>query len=88
MKKLFKRCLAYFIDMMVILLIVQCISGIPQINRQLDKYNSYYGDYISSYGEWAAFKNDLVDSFSDKLIDEEEYNDFLKILKKISLCVR
>lgn len=74
MKKLFRRCLAYFIDMMVIILIAQCISGIPQINKQLDEYNEYYGDYISSYGQWAAFKSDIVKSFEDKELTLEEYD--------------
>ena len=49
MRKLFKRFIAYFIDMLVVTLIVQSLSGIPQINRQLDDYNKYQNDYLENY---------------------------------------
>ena len=44
MFKLLRRFVAYFIDLMVVMLIAQSLSGIPAINKQLDDYNKY--DYI------------------------------------------
>ena len=78
MKKLFKRFIAYMIDMVVILMITQCLSGIPQINKQLDDYNEYQENYITLYEEWTAFKANLTDSFEDKELTEEEYNSLVE----------
>ena len=78
MKKLFKRFVAYMIDMMVVLLIVQCLSGIPQINKQLDDYNKYYDDYVDLYKNYAAFKLDLNEYFEDETLTEEEYNNLVQ----------
>lgn len=74
MKKLFKRFIAYTIDMMVVLLITQCLSGIPQINKQLDNYNRYYDDYVDLYKNYASFKTVLNEYFEDETLTEEEYN--------------
>ena len=45
MFRLLKRFFAYFIDMMVVLIIVQTITNIPFVNRDLDKYNDVYNNY-------------------------------------------
>lgn len=78
MKKLFRRVFAYLIDMMVVILIAQCISGIPLINRQLDAYNKSYDDYEELYEDYANFKIDLSKSFEDKELTEDEYNDLIE----------
>lgn len=74
MRKLFKRVLAYVVDLMVVLIITQSLSGIPQINPQIDKYNKYYDDYMTLFEDWTLFKGDLVKYFDDKELSEEEYN--------------
>ena len=78
MNKLFRRFLAYTIDMMVVILVVQSISGIPQINPQLDDYNKYYDDYMESYQSYSSFKQDLKTDFSDKELSIEEYDSLVK----------
>lgn len=78
MNKLFRRIVAYTVDMMVVLLITQCLAGIPQINRQLDEYNGYYTDYMNLYNSYNSFKSDLNDIYEDKELDIDEYNKLLE----------
>lgn len=78
MAKLFKRFLAYMIDMMVIILITQSLSGIPMINKQLDTYNEYYDKYLGLFESYGTFKTDLVNDFKDKELSEKEYQSLIK----------
>ena len=79
MKKILKRIGAYFIDMMVVMLITQCLSGVPFINKQLDTYNKYYQEYSNALKEYSEFKLELQNSFKDEKITEKEYNKIIKI---------
>ncbi len=79
MKKILKRLGAYFIDMMVVMLITQCLSGVPLINKQLDNYNKYYQEYSNALKEYSEFKLTLQNSFKDEKITEKEYNKIIEI---------
>lgn len=79
MKKILKRIGAYFIDMMVAMLITQCLSGVPFINKQLDTYNKYYQEYSNALKEYSEFKLELQNSFKDEKITEKEYSKIIKI---------
>lgn len=78
MNKLFRRVFAYIIDMMVILLIVQSLSGVPQINKQLDDYNKYYGECMDLYNTYLSFKLDLKADFKDKKLSDKEYDSLVE----------
>ena len=78
MKKIWKRILAYIIDMMVILIISQSLSGIPFINKQLDKYNKYYQEYTELVEIYTGFKVELTNNFKDQKLTEKEYNSLIK----------
>lgn len=78
MRKLFKRFIAYSIDMLVILIITQSISGIPMINKQLNDYNKYSNKYLTNYKEYSDLKVNLNKYFEDKKITDEEYNSLIK----------
>ena len=78
MKKLFRRFIAYTIDMMIIILIAQSLSGIPQINKKLNNYNKYYNRYMELYELYASFKVDLTNNFKDKNLTEKEYNSLIE----------
>lgn len=77
MNKLFKRFIAYTIDMMVILVVAQSLSGIPLINKQLNNYNKYYKEYYNAVEDYIYFK-DYLHSDLDKELTEEEYNSWLE----------
>ena len=78
MKKLFKRFIAYTIDMMVVLLITQCLSGIPQINKQLVKFEKYSNEYVELTNNYVSFYGDLKKYFEDKELSEEEYSSLVE----------
>lgn len=78
MKKILKRLCAYMIDIMVVMIITQCLSGVPLINHQLDNYNKYYQEYSKHLKEYTDFKLELQTSFKDEKITESEYNKIIK----------
>ena len=79
MKKILKRLFAYMIDIMVVMIITQCLSGIPLINHQLDHYNRYYQEYSNHLKEYTEFKMELQSAFKDEKITEKEYNKLVSI---------
>ncbi len=89
MKKLGYRFIAYLIDMMVVLLIVQSLSGIPAINKQLSTYTKYYDEYTKLVSVYTGFKTNLSNDFKDKKLTLEEceelindYPDYQDVLEK------
>lgn len=74
MRKIIKRFLAYTIDMMVVLLITQSISGIPVINKQLANYTKYYNEYTEYAYDYAQFKVQLTKNFEDEELSQNEYD--------------
>lgn len=78
MNKLFRRFVAYTIDMMVILLVTESLSGVPYINKQLDDYNKYYQEYLVIYNYYFSFKNDLNSKFKDEELSKEEYDSLVE----------
>lgn len=78
MKKIVKRFIAYFIDMLVILVIAQSLSGLSFINKQLDKYTKYYGEYTETVQNYSKFRVELNKSFQDKEISDKEYKKLVK----------
>ena len=78
MNKLFRRFVAYMIDMMVVLLIVECLSGIPQINIRLDKYKKYSNEYLEVYTDYVSFKTDLKEAYEDSELSIDEYESLVK----------
>lgn len=78
MRKIIKRFVAYFIDLFVVVLISQSLSGIPFINKQLDTYNKYYDEYLDVVNTYGEFKSDLLKNYEDKKLTEKEYNKLIE----------
>lgn len=78
MNKIFKRFIAYIIDMLIISLIVSILSNTPVINKQINNYNKYYQEYNKNYKEYVSFTTDLSNYYQDKKLTEKEYNKLLK----------
>lgn len=73
MFRLLKRFFAYFIDMMVILVIVQAISSIPFLNKNKDNYINEYNKYLESYSEYYSFRLELMEYYKDEKLNSKEY---------------
>lgn len=78
MKKIFKRLLAYIIDMLIVITIITCISNVEIINRQLKNYNKYYDDYQELYNNYQNFEIDFQKYYKDKKMTKEEYNNLIE----------
>lgn len=78
MKKIFKRFLAYAIDMLIIITIITCVSNIQIINRQLKNYNKYYDEYQELYTNYQTFETDFEKYYKDKKITSDEYEELTK----------
>lgn len=77
MNKILKRFIAYFIDLFIIVLISQSLSGVPVINKQLNTYNKYYNEYIELVDAYGEFKSDLLKKYEDNKLTEKEYDKLL-----------
>jgi len=76
MFKTLRRFLAYFIDMLVVLIIVQAIASLP-INKDLNKYTKAYNKYLDSFNTYSNFVIDLNEYYKDKKLDSDEYEDLV-----------
>lgn len=77
---LFKRVIAYLIDMMLISIVVNSIVSSNIVNFQLDKYNELYDEYYDIYNlhlEQTINKiencEDLEKAIKDKKLTEEKF---------------
>lgn len=78
MNKVLKRILAYYIDIIVVLIITQCISSISLFNPYLDSYQKYYDEYNNLLVDYSTFKNNLDKYYKDTKISNKEYNKLIK----------
>lgn len=77
---LFKRVIAYFIDMLLVSVVVNSLISSSVVNFQLDTYQEIYREYsdfhnlyVEQYNNDIKTCDDLEKSFSDKKITEEKY---------------
>ncbi len=87
MKKIFKRFLAYLIDLFIVSIISSCIMVIPFINVNRDDYNKNYKKYNELYNNYNKFSQDLADYYEDNKLDEEEYEKLISDNKDYSNIV-
>ena len=74
MRYVYNRVIAYFIDMLIVVVLATVLSKVSFINPQIDNYNKYsnlYGDHNLNY---QSFVGDLQKYYSDNKISEKEYD--------------
>lgn len=87
MKKIFKRFLAYLIDLFIVSIISSCIMVIPFINVNRDDYNKNYKKYNELYNNYNKFSQDLADYYDDNKLDNDEYEKLISDNKDYSNIV-
>ena len=73
----FKRIAAYFIDMIIVSVVVFGLTNIKQINYQYDNHEKVSGEYekyVKKYEKLEDKYNDAKDDYKDKKITKEEYS--------------
>ena len=91
MDSLFKRALAYLLDLGLIMIVVSCISN-SSINPQSEKYRELYANFSklqTNYYEQQKNDiktcNDLKEAIDDKKLTEQKYLDDYENLEKEEL---
>ncbi len=74
MKKIFKRLIAYLIDMLIIVTLTQLISNTTLFNPNLNKYQKYSKEYNEITERTSSFVLQLQKYYQDSTISEKEYN--------------
>ena len=85
MKYLYNRVIAYFIDMLLVVLVVTLLSKISFINSNLENYNKYnrlYNELNLSYQNYVI---DLQKYFSDSKLSDKEFNKLFKKYNDIAI---
>lgn len=76
-KLLFKRVGAYLIDIMIVTIIASLVTMIPIFNRNNDKYTDLHKDYNVVFDEYTKFNTLLNNSYKDKKIESDEYEEIV-----------
>ena len=78
MKKIFKRLIAYIIDIFLITALSSAIMQLPIFNNDLANYNKYYKQTTKIQENYIKFNNDLKKYYKDNKLTKEEYDKLLK----------
>ena len=73
MKIVFKRILAYMVDILLVSLVSTLITSNSYINKDYKKYNEVYKKYEVVYDEYNESKENLQEKLEDKKISQKEY---------------
>ena len=82
MKLVFKRILAYLIDILIVTLISTLLISNKYININYEKYKNVYENYNEEYNNYENSIKFLNESFVDNKITEKEYKKITKYSKK------
>ena len=73
MFKLFKRIIAYLIDIVIITTICQSLANTTILNPNLNKYEKYTKEYNQTYTNYMKYVKQLYTYYQDKELSEKEY---------------
>lgn len=72
-KFIFKRVLAYMIDIIVVTVIATLLSNIGFINNNTKEYQDVYQDFSKLYKDYTSINVSINDALKDDKITEDEY---------------
>ena len=78
-KLIIKRVGAYIIDIMLVTVISSLILLIPGINKEYKKYEQLNNEYQEIFDEYNSTITTLNESYKDKKIEKEEYQELIKV---------
>lgn len=73
MKVIFKRVVAYMIDILLVAVLSNLITTNSYINKDYNKYVKVYEEYDNFYSEYEDSKEELEELLEDKELSEKEY---------------
>lgn len=84
MKIVFKRFIAYLLDIILVTLISSILISVKFINVEYDKYMEAYNNYTTEHNEYDKVIDNIFLSYEDKKITNKEYKKIIKIDNKYS----
>lgn len=75
--KIFKRVIAYLIDIVLVISISTLISNNSYINKDYNKYKKTYKEYEEKYTAYENFTNDIGEKYKDKKLNEKEIKELI-----------
>ncbi len=85
MKYLYNRVIAYFIDMLLVVLVATLLSKISFINPNLENYNKYNRLYNELNLSYQNYVSDLQKYCSDSKLSDKEFNKLFKKYNDIAI---
>ena len=77
MKNILKRIAAYFIDILLITMLVQGLTSTTVLNPNLNNYKKYTKEYNEKYSNYLNYTINLQKYYEDEKITEKEYNNLI-----------
>jgi len=74
MRIIYKRVVAYIIDIILVTIITTLISSNTHLNGDYESYLKTYNDYEKYTTNYSKFINELDNLYKDGIIDSKEYN--------------
>jgi len=87
MKIIFKRIIAYLLDVFIITLISTLLVSNKYININYEKYQTVFETYNKEYNEYDYIIGALNDSFDDEKITKKEYSKITKRSNKYKIIM-
>lgn len=76
-KFVFKRVLAYMIDIIVVTVIATLLSNIGFINNKTKEYQDVYQEFSELYKDYTSINVKINDALKDDKISEDEYKEII-----------
>lgn len=78
MSKIWKRLVAYLIDLLIITMLSQGLASTTVLNPNINKYQKYNKEYNEKYITYANFTIQLQKYYQDNKLTDEEYNKLIE----------
>lgn len=75
--KIFKRIIAYLIDIVLVISISTLISNNSYINKDYNKYKETYKEYEEKYTAYEDFISDIEKKYKDETLNEKEIKELV-----------
>ena len=74
MKSIYKRLIAYLVDILIISVITMSITYLPIFKNDLSNYRKYLKEYNKEYTTYLSFNRELTKFYKDNELSDKEYH--------------
>ncbi len=92
MKDIFKRVVAYIIDIVLVSVVITVLTSNSYINKDYDKYTDVYQEYKNFSDNYNEFLTEIEEIYNEEVVTQESidlllknHSDYEKYIKKINV---